>query len=275
MSVQDETWDRPICYFCNQEIIHGQKEIHRNGTCKKIVNIKSGAKYDLYIGRFNQHYGVSDSIFKNPYIIGMHGDRKEVIEKFKEYAYKKQEILDNLYLIDNQVLGCWCDFDKGEDCHGRILLELREEQKKNEPWLGDVLKDVRKKRVAVVGSRNYNNRDEIFKYLDSKIDKIGHLVSGGCPSGADNIAQIFAKERGLSITIHYPNWDKDGKGAGFIRNKKIVEDCQILIAFTTGSKGTQNSIDLATKLGKKVIIHKIKPDDSKEADAVESTWDVK
>ncbi|MDO8610080.1 MAG: SLOG family protein [bacterium] len=118
-----------------------------------------------------------------------------------------------------------------------------------------------KKRVAVVGSRDYNDKFEIFKYLDTKIDKIGHLVSGGCPTGADSIAQIYAKERGLSITIHYPNWDKDGKGAGFIRNKRIVEDCDILIAWHANqSKGTQNSITLAQKLGKKVIIHNVEPD---------------
>ena len=139
------------------------------------------------------------------------------------------------------------------------MSEIKDNKKSEEPWLRNILDDVKKKRVAVVGSRNYNNHAEIFKYLNSKIDKIGHLVSGGCPSGADNIAQIFAKERGLSITIHYPDWST-GKSAGFARNRKIVEDCQVLIAFTTGSKGTQNSIDLATKLGKKVIIHKVEAD---------------
>jgi hypothetical protein len=116
-----------------------------------------------------------------------------------------------------------------------------------------------KYRIAIIGSRNYNDFNNIYKYLDSKFDKIGHLVSGGCPTGADRAAEIYAKNKGLSITIHYPDWNL-GKSAGFQRNRKIVEDCEILIAWTTGSKGTQNSLDLAQKLGKKVIIHKVEPD---------------
>lgn len=114
-----------------------------------------------------------------------------------------------------------------------------------------------KYRIAVIGSRNYNNKEEIYKYLDSKIDKIGCLVSGGCPSGADSIAQQYAKDKGLSITIHYPDWSK-GKGAGFARNRKIVEDCQVLIAFWKDkSKGTEHTINLAKKLNKKVVIFEI------------------
>jgi len=121
-----------------------------------------------------------------------------------------------------------------------------------------------KKRVGVVGSRDYNNVNEIFKYLDSKEEKISCIVSGGCSSGADNIAQIWAKERGKTITIHYPDWKREGKGAGFRRNIKIVNDSDIVIAFTTGSRGTQHTIDLCNKLGKKVIIHKVEPDQEVE-----------
>jgi hypothetical protein len=118
----------------------------------------------------------------------------------------------------------------------------------------------KKYRIGIVGSRNFNNDEIIFKYLDSKIDKIECLVSGGCPSGADSSAQRYARERGLSIIIHYPNWKGFGKSAGFSRNRKIVNDSEILCAWTTGSKGTQNSIDLAKKQGKKVIIFNVEPD---------------
>ena len=148
-----------------------------------------------------------------------------------------------------------CDFCKLEIPYG-------EKEKHRSGICKGTLNDIKKKRIAIVGSRNYNNRSEIYKYLDSKLDRIGHLVSGGCPTGADNIAQQYAKDRGLSITIHYPNWERDKKGAGFIRNRRIVEDCDILIAWqANNSKGTQNSIDLAKKLGKKVIIHEVNPDE--------------
>lgn len=39
MSVEDETWDRPICEFCNKEIPYGKKTEHYKGACSK--NTKS------------------------------------------------------------------------------------------------------------------------------------------------------------------------------------------------------------------------------------------
>ena len=116
---------------------------------------------------------------------------------------------------------------------------------------------MKKFRIGVVGSRDYNNKQEIYKYLDSKLDKISSVVSGGCPTGADAIAQEYCKDRGISITIHYPDWKGLGKKAGFSRNRKIVTDCDVLIAWWTGSKGTENSINIAKEMGKKIVIHKV------------------
>ncbi len=225
----------------------------------RIVNIKSKEKYTLYIGRENKYYNLEKSIFSNPYVIGKDGNREEVIEKFRIFAENNKEILDNLHLIDNQILGCYCYPEK---CHGEILIELRKKQ---------VMENNQKKyRVGIVGSRDYNNKEEIYKYLDSKIDKIQYLVSGGCPTGGDFLGQCFAKDRGLSILVHYPNWTRDGKGAGFRRNAKIVNDSDIIVAFWSGkeingkwvgSKGTEHTINLAKKQGKKVIIHKVEPDE--------------
>lgn len=35
MSVEDETWDRPICEFCKKTIPYGAKHKHANGICIK------------------------------------------------------------------------------------------------------------------------------------------------------------------------------------------------------------------------------------------------
>lgn len=99
----------------------------------KIVNIKThnidwNSGSFLYIGRENKFYGVKESIFKNPYVIGRDGERSEVIRKFAQYAIKNKQIMDNLHLIDGKTLVCYCDIDK-EACHGQILIELRERQK--------------------------------------------------------------------------------------------------------------------------------------------------
>ena len=94
-----------------------------------IVNVKSKKPYHFYIGRKNLSYGLAESIFHNPYVIGIDGTREEVIKKFEKYAAQNPKILDALWLLDGSTLGCWCNYPQ-EDCHGRILFELREHQKK-------------------------------------------------------------------------------------------------------------------------------------------------
>ena len=273
MSVHDENNATVYkCKNCNQRYTdHFSKEDiqkHTSGQCirkTRVINIKTKEPYDVYCGRESLYYGLKESLFCNPFKIGQDGDRDEVLEKFKNYFYKRLGEDDRfnyeLWKLKGRVLACWCVPEK---CHCQIIADfLDKNDKKEEYWLKGVLDNIKKKRVAIVGSRNYNNRAEIYKYLDSKIDKIGHLVSGGCPSGPDRICQDFTKDRGLSITIHYPNWDRDGRGAGFIRNKRIVEDCDVLIAWQANkSKGTQNSINLARKLNKQVIVFEVEPDNA-------------
>jgi hypothetical protein len=100
-------------------------------------------------------------------------------------------------------------------------------------------------KLAVVGSRSFFN----YKMLSDKLSKleITEIVSGGA-FGADYLAEQYAKEHKLPITVFKPDWDKYGKSAGYIRNKLIVDYAEQCIAFWDGkSKGTKNTIDLAKK----------------------------
>lgn len=82
------------------------------------------------------------------------------------------------------------------------------------------------------------------------------IISGGA-RGADTLAEQFAQEYSYVTKIFPANWDKYGKAAGPIRNKQIVDHCDILVAFWDGtSRGTKHSIDIAEKQGKPVIIFK-------------------
>lgn len=117
--------------------------------------------------------------------------------------------------------------------------------------------------IGIVGSRRRtSNKDQnslietLDKFLtESKVKKY-RLVSGGCPQGADAMAEFIAKSRGLTIIIHYPDWVKNGKAAGFIRNTSIAQDCDVLIAVVASDRtgGTEDTIKKAEKLGKPVII---------------------
>jgi len=107
-------------------------------------------------------------------------------------------------------------------------------------------------KTAIIGSRTFND----LAFASKKLEEftITHVVSGGA-KGADTVAEAWAIQHEIDITIHYPNWNKHGKSAGFIRNKQIVDDSQQIIAFWDGqSKGTEHSINIARAQKKPVYI---------------------
>jgi hypothetical protein len=113
--------------------------------------------------------------------------------------------------------------------------------------------------IGIVGSRRRNTANDNIKLLvafDKEYQEGDTLVSGGCPTGGDNMAEYLAKARGLTITIHFPDWIKHGKAAGFVRNSKIAEQCDVLIALVASDRtgGTEDTIKKCQKLGKKVIL---------------------
>ena len=114
--------------------------------------------------------------------------------------------------------------------------------------------------IGIVGSRR-RNADVDYRNLVEAFDKVYRpgdcIVSGGCPKGGDAFAEAIARSRGLTITIHYPDWNGPaGKAAGFVRNTKIAEDADVLLALVAEDRtgGTEDTIRKALKLGKKVII---------------------
>lgn len=111
------------------------------------------------------------------------------------------------------------------------------------------------KTIAVVGSREFKNYAQLKNTLESFIGPEDWLVSGGA-LGADSMAQRWAKENGRTIIIHYPLWNlPDGtydRGAGYKRNKKIVESADLVLAFYQGGRfqqgGTANTATWARQL---------------------------
>lgn len=108
-------------------------------------------------------------------------------------------------------------------------------------------------KLAVVGSRSILDKEFVFKTLDfltQNLDKDESVVvvSGGA-KGVDTLGALWAKERGYEVEIYLPDWDLHGKAAGFIRNSEIVDAATHLVAITTGSNGTANSIAKAKKKG--------------------------
>jgi len=75
------------------------------------------ANYDVYIG--------NPSKWGTPYRIGVDGNRKECIQKYREWLTttpEGQKILEEAKLeLKGKVLACWC---APLPCHGHVLAEL-------------------------------------------------------------------------------------------------------------------------------------------------------
>jgi hypothetical protein len=71
----------------------------------------------------------------------------------------------------------------------------------------------------------------------------------------DRTAEVTARKLSMQVCIHEAHWQHYGRSAGMIRNRLIVQGCDILVAFYDGqSKGTANSIGLARSLHKPLYI---------------------
>ncbi len=113
----------------------------------------------------------------------------------------------------------------------------------------------------VVGSRTFNNYDLMKDKLDN-ILKNHHdivIVSGGA-KGADTLAERYAKEKGYQIVVFKADWDKNGKSAGYKRNRQMHQYISKvknrgIVAFWDGqSKGTAHNFELAKEYGNQIRI---------------------
>lgn len=111
--------------------------------------------------------------------------------------------------------------------------------------------------VAVIGSRSFTDYIYLEAVLDTynlRFSLITEIVSGGA-DGADSLAAKYAREHDIKCKIYKPYWDKYGKSAGFIRNTKIVERADSVIAFWDGeSRGTKDSIDKTLEQKKNLFV---------------------
>lgn len=84
------------------------------------------------------------------------------------------------------------------------------------------------------------------------------VVSGGA-DGVDDAAAVAARTRGLVVVEYLPDYKMyNGKLAPLVRNRLIVENCDVLVAFPTPwSTGTWHVVRLAKDSGKEVDVRQI------------------
>jgi hypothetical protein len=109
-------------------------------------------------------------------------------------------------------------------------------------------------KTAVVGTRTFDDYQELKRTLESLKNKPTEIISGGA-RGADALAERYAKENNIKLTVIEANWNLHGKAAGPIRNLLIVEACEQAVAMWNGeSKGTENTIKTAQELHKPIVV---------------------
>jgi predicted Rossmann fold nucleotide-binding protein DprA/Smf involved in DNA uptake len=84
------------------------------------------------------------------------------------------------------------------------------------------------------------------------------VISGGA-IGVDAAAAAAARARGLEVVEHLPDYKMyTGRMAPLVRNRLIVEDCDVLVAFPAPwSTGTWHAVRLASDAKKEVSVRKI------------------
>ena len=101
--------------------------------------------------------------------------------------------------------------------------------------------------IGIIGSRR-SNRLEHFILVLTKFRELyvdgDWICSGGCPEGGDKFAETIAEKMGIPILIFFPNWQRYGRKAGFIRNTSIAKYSDILIACPSKDRtgGTEDTI---------------------------------
>lgn len=108
-------------------------------------------------------------------------------------------------------------------------------------------------KLAIIGSRSLQITD-LQHFIP---DDVTEIVSGGA-KGIDCCARSFAVSHGIAYKEFLPDYKKYGKAAPIVRNKKIADYADTVLAFWDGkSKGTKSVIDYCRKTNKRLSINNL------------------
>lgn len=110
-----------------------------------------------------------------------------------------------------------------------------------------------RQRILVCGSRDWSDSFAIHACICAYPAAL--FITGGA-RGADQIAAEECEFIGEHCAVIKPLWKKFGQRAGYLRNLVMLDlEPDLVVAFTTGSRGTQHTINEARKRGIPVEVH--------------------
>lgn len=96
----------------------------------RVIHIKSGEPYDVYIGRGRGGLGWGNPFSHKEGTLAQFkvATRDEAIESYQRWLLEQPELLAKIPTLKDKVLACWCRPSRGFQnkvlCHGQILAAL-------------------------------------------------------------------------------------------------------------------------------------------------------
>lgn len=122
--------------------------------------------------------------------------------------------------------------------------------------------------ACVFGSRSYNDYNEFCGWLRDYVSWLASdslcFISGAANAGADAMIIRWAKENGYECFEYPADWDLYGKGAGYMRNRKMRGIATHALGFWDGvSPGTFEMIEGSMEDGLILSTIIVRPDEVK------------
>lgn len=112
-------------------------------------------------------------------------------------------------------------------------------------------------KVIIAGSRDIDDYSLVERAVEKSGFEITEVVSGGA-RGVDFLGEQWALNNNVQTTAFPAQWAAYGRAAGHMRNEKMAQYADALIAVWDGkSSGTRNMIENAKKRGLKVFVYKV------------------
>lgn len=114
-------------------------------------------------------------------------------------------------------------------------------------------------RVIIAGSRTFEDYNILKEYMDFLLRDIKtkeeiEIVSGQA-RGADALGERYALDRGYIVKQFPADWTRYARRAGIMRNEKMGDYADALVAFWDGkSRGTKHMIEYAKSKNLKVRV---------------------
>lgn len=119
-------------------------------------------------------------------------------------------------------------------------------------------------RTIIAGSRGYGSIKLIKEAVEESGFSVTEIISGRA-KGVDTAGEGYAYSADIDLVMFPANWNKHGRAAGPIRNRRMAEYAAAdksrpgaLIAVWDGkSRGTESMIKIAHDEGLKVFIFRV------------------